>query len=116
MTELATWQCFKKVRAGQIRQIDAIYAHEGERPSSFRVHCNAAEEKAGVVIIEAPYGTFSRLITERGSTEDALGAYLVIDADGTITWEPSEAFESGHKLLGVPDADGRYIGLARADA
>ena len=115
MTELATWQSHKKVRAGEITRIDAVYTKEGEAPTSFRVHCKAADERAGVVIIEAPYGTFARLIAETGGTTTAIGEMLVIYASGYVTWSPKAEFDEGYTLLGVPDGTGRYIGLDRGE-
>lgn len=114
MQELASYRCHKIVQAGEIVRIEAIYAKEGDRPSSFRVHCKAADESAGVVIKETPYGVFARLISERGSVEDALGQMLVVYAGGFISWSPKDEFGQGYTLLGEQDAGGRYIGLDHA--
>ena len=108
MSELASWQCHKTVKAGEIVRIEAVYAHEGARPSAFRVHCKGSSEEAGVVIKQVPYGVFARLIAERSSTEEALGAFLVVYQDGHVSWSPKGAFEEGYKRLGVEEAGGGY--------
>lgn len=112
--ELASWRCHKVVKAGEIKQIDSIYAREGEAPSSFRVHVKAGDAHAGVVIKDVPYGVFARLIAETGGTTEAIGAVLVQYDDGYCSWSPRDAFERGYTLLGEEDAGGRYIGLNRA--
>jgi hypothetical protein len=115
MSELAAWQSHKIVKAGEIKQIDAVFAAEGDRPSSFRVHVKAGDAHAGVVIKDVPYGTFARLISETGGTIEALGQILVVYDDGFVSWSPRDAFEAGYTLLGEEDAGGRYIGLHRGE-
>jgi hypothetical protein len=118
MSELASYRCHKVVKAGEIKQIDAIYPREGgaaAAPSSFRVHVRAGDAHAGVVIKDVPYGTFARLISETGGTIEALGQMLVVYDEGFVSWSPRDAFEAGYTLLGEEDAGGRYIGLHRGE-
>jgi hypothetical protein len=113
MTDLATWQSHKKVRAGEIVRIDSIYDKVGDAPSRFRVHAKSDDESAGVVIKDVPYGVFARLVAETGATIDAIGGVLVFYSDGYCSWSPKDAFLEGYTKLGTEDAGGNYIGLGR---
>lgn len=115
MNELAIWQCHKRVRAGKIQRIDAVYKND-QHPGLFRVHVRPADEGAGLVIREVPYGVFARLIAETGTVNEAIGQMLIVYDDGFVSWSPKETFSRGYALLGEEDAGGAYIGRENGEA